>query len=122
MPRRILSGCKYPGCPNRSIEGGGGYCEEHQAVYQQEKSERDKRYNKWDRGYDSNKRYGARWAKIRNIYIREHPFCERCQSKGINKLSTLVHHIKPISEGGDDRYDNLMALCDKCHNEIHHKT
>lgn len=121
MPRRILGPCKYPNCPNRAIEGGGGYCDIHQGVYLKEKSEKAKAYNKNDRGYDSNKRYGARWAKIRNVYIREHPFCEMCQSKGINKLAVLVHHIKPIANGGDDSYDNLMALCAGCHEDIHHQ-
>lgn len=121
MPRRILSGCKAQGCPNRSVEGGGGYCEIHQGLYQKEKSERGAKYNKYNRGYDSNKRYGAGWKKIRDIYIKEHPFCEECQSKGINTLAVLVHHRVPLSQGGNNSYENLESVCAKCHEEIHRR-
>lgn len=30
-----------------------------------------------------------------------------------------VHHIKPVSEGGDDKPENLITLCKECHKEIH---
>ena len=31
-----------------------------------------------------------------------------------------VHHVIPLSEGGDDALDNVIALCPNCHRETHH--
>lgn len=31
-----------------------------------------------------------------------------------------VHHIVPLSEGGDDTFINAAALCPHCHREVHH--
>lgn len=120
MPYRILPGCKVKGCPNRSIVGAGGYCEIHKYLYIKEKSQNSKLYEKYDRGYDHSKRYGANWQKIRNLYIRQNPFCEECEKKGKTTLATLVHHRIPISDGGSNNTDNLESLCNTCHEEIHH--
>ena len=32
-----------------------------------------------------------------------------------------VHHIIPVSEGGDDSPKNLITLCRNCHKKIHYK-
>ncbi len=34
---------------------------------------------------------------------------------------TQLHHIEPISEGGPDTEDNLMAVCGTCHDKIHRR-
>ena len=44
--------------------------------------------------------------------------------KGKGKKGQLVeteqvHHIKPLSEGGDHSRENLIALCSSCHARIH---
>jgi len=31
------------------------------------------------------------------------------------------HHIKPVSEGGDNSLNNIVAVCSNCHNDAHHK-
>lgn len=31
----------------------------------------------------------------------------------------MLHHIKHRSQGGDDRWDNLIWVCGKCHSELH---
>ncbi len=31
-----------------------------------------------------------------------------------------VHHIKPLSNGGDDSLENVLALCPNCHRQHHH--
>jgi len=42
----------------------------------------------------------------------------RCQSCG--RMENLqVHHIQPRSRLGDDTAENLVALCAKCHQEVH---
>ena len=44
--------------------------------------------------------------------------CQRCGS-----LANLqVHHISPRSRLGDDAEHNLITLCVKCHEEVHHKS
>lgn len=67
------------------------------------------------------------WRTIRNSYIRNHPLCEICLSKGIVKPAEQVHHkiefLSGITE--DERWKlltdttNLLSLCIKCHKEIH---
>ena len=42
-----------------------------------------------------------------------------CPFKGITPVEE-VHHIVPISRGGTHAADNLMSLCQSCHNKIHH--
>jgi 5-methylcytosine-specific restriction protein A len=80
------------------------YCETHQPT-------RDDPFRKSaiERGYDSN------WTKFRDMYIRQHPVCNRC-----DRVATVVHHIKPLDEGGDKHDEsNLEPLCRECH-ERHH--
>mgnify|MGYP003293196930 CR=1 FL=1 len=51
---------------------------------------------------------------IRDIFISKNPFCQYC-----GKKADHVHHIIPISKGGDNRESNLISLCVKCHGLIH---
>jgi len=68
-----------------------------------------------DSFYDS-----GEWRKIKNNYIKEHPFCELCLNEGNENKSKDVHHITPLSNGGDPfSEDNLIALCQSCHGSIH---
>ena len=64
-----------------------------------------------------------RWRRVRNLYLHQHPICERC-----GKLATEVHHINNLMLYRDDPIkmeqmafdeDNLMALCHDCHNKVH---
>lgn len=54
--------------------------------------------------------------KIRNKFLKSITNqCKRCCSvKNIE-----VHHITPISEGGNNEFNNLMVLCKTCHKEWH---
>ena len=52
-------------------------------------------------------------AKLRSVdYL-----CERCRHKGHVVEAVEVHHVVPISEGGDPfpGLNGLEALCDDCH-------
>lgn len=43
--------------------------------------------------------------------------CEVCSFSNKNILE--IHHILPISKGGDNNWNNLSVLCPNCHRSIH---
>ena len=51
------------------------------------------------------------WSKIRErILIRDGYCCQYCGQED----ATTVDHILPISKGGTDDPDNLVAACSRC--------
>lgn len=51
------------------------------------------------------------WSKIRTrILIRDGYCCQYCGQED----ATTVDHIVPISKGGTDEPDNLVAACTRC--------
>ncbi len=108
MPYRPKRPCSYPGCPNLT---DGRFCEEHA-------KEEVKRYEHYQRDPVTRKRYGRAWRQIRTVYLATHPLCEQCRKHGRITPAEEVHHIKPLSKGGTNDFDNLMALCTSCHSEI----
>ena len=78
------------------------------------------------------------WKKLRDWQIYTHPLCEDCLNENIiNEDGTYgqclrcaeeVHHIVPISTGGDElkmkdiayNADNLVSLC-RFHHHLRHK-
>lgn len=77
----------------------------------------------------------SRWKKLRNAYLMQHPLCEECLrllDDGIIDISEVqptkeIHHINPILTGESRlemeelAYDgnNLMALCQHHHHQLH---
>jgi len=47
---------------------------------------------------------------------RDNHICQNCKS---DKESLEAHHIVPLANGGSDTMDNMVALCDGCHQSIH---
>ena len=39
----------------------------------------------------------------------------------LGKGQLEVHHVKEISNGGQDTPDNIWVLCTSCHRELHHR-
>ncbi len=116
MPMKPKRPCGHPGC-NQFTESG--FCPEHQVIHDQQKAERNSNYNE-QRGNASKRGYDIRWQKVRNTYLSHHPICEACLEQGRYRAAVLVHHVTPISEGGEKlRFDNLRALCVPCHEKIH---
>jgi 5-methylcytosine-specific restriction protein A len=111
MPRKPKQPCAYPGCPTLSEER---YCERHRKLM-------EKNYEKYSRDPAVHKKYGRAWKRIRDNYVKTHPFCERCFANGILVPVEEVHHKVPISQGGTHDPSNLMSLCRSCHNKIHHE-
>ena len=113
MPMRALRGCSISGCANLVEKAGDRYCKDHKKIY-------NKNYDKFERKYEHDERYDSRWKKVREIYIKSHMFCEECMKNGKLVKASLVHHKIPIEFGGE-KYDfeNLMSLCQSCHQKIH---
>jgi len=109
MPYRPKRPCSHPGCPNLTY---GRFCPLHE---QQETL----RYNQFQRDPETAERYGKDWRRIRKSYLSEHPFCEACRKEGKATVATMVHHIRPLREGGTNDEENLMALCNACHSRLH---
>lgn len=109
MPKSPPHPCAKSGCPNLTY---GRFCKEHT-------TEENRRYEKYDRTYDSKKRYGRAWKRIRDKHAQEFPYCENCFSKGILVPVEEVHHKISISEGGTHAKENLISLCHSCHAQIH---
>ena len=113
MPRKPKRPCRMTGCPNLT-DRKSCYCEAHEKVMQ-------RYYDHSTRGYDQHERYGSVWRRIRDRHLAVHPLCEKCKEQGRYILAALVHHIKPISDGGTHDEDNLMSLCASCHERIHQR-
>lgn len=108
MPYKPKRPCTFPGCPRLA---DSQYCKEHQRQV-------TAHYNRHERDPASKKRYGRAWKRIRDRYISEHPLCEQCQKEGRITSAEEVHHIQPLSQGGNHARENLMALCKSCHSAI----
>ena len=113
MPRKPKRPCRFSGCP-KLTDSKSGYCEEH-------RSQMQRHYEHFSRGYKSKERYGSAWQKIRNRYIATHPLCEMCLGLGRATVATLVHHVKPLADGGTNDESNLKSLCVSCHERIHQR-
>jgi 5-methylcytosine-specific restriction protein A len=104
MPIQPPRPCNKQGCRNKQV--ANGYCTEH---YKARVAYYDSlRLSAQERGYDST------WTRLRNMYLRQYPICNRCR-----RASEMVHHKIPITKGGavlDP--DNLEALCNSCHDAI----
>lgn len=66
------------------------------------------------------------WKDTRRNYKQSvGHLCERCLQRGIIQSADVVHHIVPLTAEniGDVNlslnWDNLQALCRKCHAEAH---
>ena len=58
---------------------------------------------------------------IIDAYRASHSLCERCAAGGYTRPTEHVHHIRPLSEGGNSQPDNLLAVCRQCHELIHYE-
>lgn len=106
---------------------GRSYCSTCSEIVEKEREERslhnkrirDRAYNKkrdpkYAKFYNS-----SDWRRLRNAKMDSANYrCEDCFS-----IATEVHHIKPIQtpEGWELRleWNNLRAVCAKCHNKAH---
>lgn len=80
--------------------------------------------NKWQ------KYYGTKvWHQLRQTKLYEQPLCERCLAEGKVTPATSIHHVCVFGSCPTEeerwywflKYDNLISVCQHCHNEIHNK-
>jgi 5-methylcytosine-specific restriction protein A len=110
MPITPPKPCAADGCPN--LTRSGRYCTEHQALGKRV----DQRASANQRGY------GARWRKVREMYLRANPICSDPfgfhASAGEVVLAVDVHHKIAKRNGGKDIRENFEGLCHSCHSRV----
>lgn len=98
------------------------YSRQYQAANPEKKAERDRRRRLEDpdgvrakeaRRLARRRAHGLTPQKLRDLVVETYGECAVCGTK--DDLS--LDHIKPVSDGGTDEWDNLQALCYK-HNRI----
>lgn len=103
VPRRpcLVRGCRLPAADHR------GRCRDHAADHDaQLRASHD-----W-RDYD-----GDEWRRARKAALERDGFaCLRC---GTTAGSLLVHHRRPLADGGTHALANLATLCAPCHGIAH---
>lgn len=59
----------------------------------------------------------AHWRNFRVFYLKRHRICVDCESKGILRVATEIHHQIPIKNypGSITDESNLEPLCHYCH-------
>ena len=106
MPQAPKRPCSWPGCAALT---DGGRCEKHRKQQQ--------KHIDMQRGSAASRGYGARWQRVRSLYLAKHPLCAECQRNNRLTAASVVDHIKPHK--GDQALfwdeSNWQALCKHCH-------
>lgn len=110
MPLSAPTPCRYPGCA--AVVTVPGFCEAHRSLIHRD-------YGRARRGFDAEAGFyqSKPWRSVRAMFLRGHPLCCACGSKGLLVAARVVDHVRPIKDGGA-RFDvsNLQSLCVSCHN------
>lgn len=64
----------------------------------------------------------SKWKKKRAVILRRDKYeCRECKRYGKTTEATTVHHILPVEERPDLKWenDNLLGLCGHCHDAMH---
>ena len=66
--------------------------------------------------YDYLLSYPPDWSiRRRKVIERDGEHCSKCRTGGRLHL----HHVSPLSRGGDNKISNLKLLCENCHSKEH---
>ncbi len=70
--------------------------------------------------YDYLLTYPPDWRYRKDAVIaRDGEYCHKCGKKFIRTAQLHLHHIVPLSKGGNNKISNLQLLCEKCHLSEH---
>ena len=91
----------------------GRWCPDHQRAVEKRY---DPAYDR-ERGTSSRRGYGARWRRLRGMFLGQHPLCADPFNAhdGRPVAATDVDHIVARARGGTDAFENLQSLCHACH-------
>lgn len=53
------------------------------------------------------------WISKREVFFKKYPRCAKC-----GKLANIVHHLN-YNRLPQEKEQDLISLCHKCHKEIH---
>ena len=116
-----------PGC-GRLIPVGVHRCPACKAQAEETRAEEVRRQQaRYNEGRDNERKAFYKSKAWRMTSLDKLTRCPRCEAQldGCQGLATEVHHIKPIRtpEGWEGRFDwdNLMAVCTRCHNKLDEK-
>jgi hypothetical protein len=71
------------------------------------------------RVYDFLLYYPPDWDERRALVRERDHCCKKCGKCSFMLDQFHVHHKIPLSQGGSNKIENLILLCDKCHKRIH---
>ena len=69
--------------------------------------------------------YARNPTVVAEALYKANGICEACHQpapfikKSNGEPYLEVHHIKPLSEGGEDSLENVQAICPNCHRKMH---
>lgn len=113
--------CNKIGCSNLIPRNQNPpYCEDHiQEIIKLRSKYRSDKKDDYDTFYKS-----KAWRKTREYILLKHNYtCVECAKRGILTFADAVHHIKHLREPGGWELrlsdDNLVPLCNTCHNKEH---
>lgn len=115
MPSKPKKPCAYPRCPELTTQR---YCDTHNknATRYYDRVQRDTRSTTF---YNS-----TAWQTVRRqALLRDNNLCQQCFKEGILKPADMVHHKVEVKDNWELRLDidNLVSLCNACHNKVHGK-
>ena len=63
----------------------------------------------------------SKWKRLSQAKRAANPLCEICEKDGYVVPATEVHHIKPVCDYPDLKYEwtNLVSICRTCHQNEH---
>ena len=107
MPKAAPRPCTHPGCGVLVFDSGNrARCPKHPAAT----------FSDQTRGSRQGRGYGALWEHLRKIVLRrDKGLCQVCKREGRVSVAKQVDHILNKARGGTDNFDNLQAICVKCH-------
>jgi len=118
MPTAPPHPCCEPGC--HSLVSGASRCPRHARTRLAEARESLRRLQagiERRRGTAAERGYGARWQKLRRLFLEANPLCAECGRKGLTERANVVDHV--IAHRGDQaRFwdeSNWQPLCRGCH-------
>lgn len=116
--------CSKNGCRNL-CDQGQVYCNDHSYLAEKLKAERNKYYDTRIRDQQATEFYHSKeWEAVRRLVLaRDHYLCQKCLKEKRLTPASMVHHIVELRDDWSKRLqaDNLVSLCQSCHNKVHAK-